>query len=952
MSHEPEFELDLDLAGADDHIGPVHPGRGGRTSPTEPDPGDHALGWGVARRLVRGGLRADAIPLLLVALLVLGASTTAAAGPRALKSLADRALRQNVAAASLDARSLTVGLDVVDTGAEGTAFADFQNAIAQQLGPVAARTLTGTSHTYRAFGVTTDGDTVAKPSGLPPVTTFVDDSRAAHLVTYVDGTAPDRATPAPGTVAVGVSRRTSEDLHLPVGTHLRLGDPQPDLNGVTHPVVAVVSGIFEPAVGAALTADDNAFFAQNTTLLTPQLSHIGTLTPRLFWTGELLVSDMGLATLLHGNVKARATAQWRRTVDPAALSVAAISTLRAALLHFQQGAISAMCDPYQPGTQMCGGLMNTVQAATAETGLPDLFTAFRTRLLATSALESFAVAGLLAVELAAVFAAARLVAARRAAAVALQRARGSSRRQSAVLLAAESALVIVPAAVLGRLLGEGGGQLWPTLVVAVFGIAAVPVTVMVRAKPETAGTARADERRLLSRGRRRTLEALVAVLAVGGVLALRGRGVAGTTAGGTVDPLMATVPVLVGGVVSILAVRALPRPVLAAARLLGRGRSTAGWLGLARAAERGQTPAVALAVLVLTVSGAVFGGVVVSTLDHGETASADRVGADAVVRSQALPQEAVDRLRALPGVRADTVTVFERSTVDDDTGAERPVAFLGVGPTLVPGLSATADPDGTIPVLASPAAVDDHPAGTFTVSFLTSTISCRIAGVVPDPDNGVLRAALGPAGPRRPYVVLPAELLAKVSDATRPSVAALSGPVTTAQIRAALLDAGPFSYDVTVRAERLTAMRSDGLNRSVTGIFGLCAAGSAAFAVLVVILELAATARERGRTVSFLRTMGLPARSAGVVTAVQLVPTALAAATAGVLIGLILPRLLGPALDLTAFTDGYDAPIRVDLTVTLLLGLALLLVTAVAAALEAVVGRGRRLAGVLRFGGE
>lgn len=995
MSHEPEFEIDFDRA--DDYAGPVRPiadgdvGRSGRVGrlfhtsasrqadPNGPahraEPGDHALGWGVALRLIRGGIRTDAVPLLLVAILVLGASVTAAAGPRALRGLADRALRQNVSAASLDDRSLTVGLTVVDTGADGEEFGAFQNAVGEQLGPSAGRVLSRVAHTYRAFGVATDGDTIAKPGGLPAVTTFIDDSRAAHLVKYVEGTDPQTARPEPGIVAFGISRRASTDLHLGVGAHVRLGDPQADVNGVKHPVDGVVSGVFESAVGAALSPDDNAFFEQNADLLTPQLEQIGTLTPRAFWAGAVLVSDAGLATLVHGDVNVQAVAQWRRTVDPATLSVADINTLRTALLHFQQRALPAICNPYQFGTQMCRGLENPINKATTETGLLNEFEAFRTRLVATGALESFAVAGLLAVELAAVFAAARLVAARRAGSVALQRARGSSRRQAAILLAAESAFVIVPAAILGRLLGAlvesggsgaahgvgasetAGGQLWPTLVVAAFSLAAVPLTVLARtelgvAQAQTAGTARAADRRLLSPGRRRTLEALVAVLAVGGVLALRSRGVAGTTVGGTVDPLIATVPVLLGAVVAVLLLRALPRPVLAAARLVGRGRSTAGWLGLARAAERGQTPAVALAVLVLTVSGAVFGGVVVSTLRHGVTASADRLGADAVVRSQGFSPEAMDRLRALPGVRTDTVTVFQRSTVDDDTGAERQVAFLGVGPDLVPGLPTAPDPDGTIPVLASPAAMRDYPAGTFTVSFLTSTVSARIAGPVPDPDDGALRAAVGPTTPGRSYVVLPAELLAKVSDATRPSVVALSGPVSTAQIRAALLGVGPALYDVAVRSEQLTAMRSDGLNRSVAGIFEVCAAASAAFAVLVIILELAATARERGRAVSFLRTMGLPARAAGVVTAVQLVPTALAAAVAGVVIGVLLPRLLGPALDLTAFTDGYAAPIRVDLTVTLLLGAALLVVTAVGAALEALVSRRRRLAGVLRFGGE
>jgi putative ABC transport system permease protein len=97
--------------------------------------------------------------------------------------------------------------------------------------------------------------------------------------------------------------------------------------------------------------------------------------------------------------------------------------------------------------------------------------------------------------------------------------------------------------------------------------------------------------------------------------------------------------------------------------------------------------------------------------------------------------------------------------------------------------------------------------------------------------------------------------------------------------------------------------------------------------------------------------MGLPARSASVVTAAQLLPSALAAGLGGALLGAVLPRLLGPALDLTAFTDGYRPPTRVDLRTTPLLGAATLAVVLVAALLDAARSRGRRVGGVLRLGG-
>jgi len=850
MSHDVEFEIDL-------------------AADAGPAVSEHALGWGLAWRQIRGSLRADAVPLLLVAILVFAASVTAAAGPARLAALADRALRQNVAAAALDDRSLTVSATVTDTAESGVAFAAMESQVGKVLPPAAATVLTGVSHTYRAFAVPAGGPAIPEPGGLPARMTLVDDTRTGRLVHFVEGTPPDAATVPAHRVALGLSRRASADLHLSVGATVELGDPPGDpADGTRHPVIGVVTGIFDATPAAGLDTDDAAFFAQNQELFQPQLSTLGNTGSR-YWAGGLLVSDAGLATLAHATMGVQIEADWRRTADPAALSAGAVGPVAAAITRFERTAMAELCQPYQWQLASCRGLASPLGSQRTTTGLPALFDTFQARHRSASALESFGVAALIAVELAAVFAAARLVASRRARAIGLQRARGASRRQAATLVAIESALVIVPATVLGRVVGGAGGagdasgRLWPSVTVAVFGVAVIPAMVLIKAAPGAVrGRGGAP---VLPAAKRRTLEALLAILAIVTVVSLRGRGVGGTTTGGSVDPVMAATPVLLGALTAVLVIKALPRPTAIVTRLAGRSRATAAWLGLARAAERGQTLAVALAVLVMTLAGAVFSGVVVKTLTHGETAAADRLGADAVVRAPALGADALDRLQALPGDRLEPVTAFDRATVDDD-GSAHVVRFVGVGPAIVPGLPASADPDGTLPVLASPSAARQYPDGAFTVGMSGGDVDLRIAGVLPQEPAGPIRAALD--DPAAPYVVLPAAVLARTAAATSPGVAALYGPVTSDQIRAALAGVAP-SADIRVRAEQLQAMRTDGLSRSLTGVFEVCAGLSAAFAVLVVVLELTGTARERGKTVSFLRTMGLPARSAAAVVEIS-----------------------------------------------------------------------------------
>lgn len=87
--------------------------------------------------------------------------------------------------------------------------------------------------------------------------------------------------------------------------------------------------------------------------------------------------------------------------------------------------------------------------------------------------------------------------------------------------------------------------------------------------------------------RRRTVaELTVLVLAVGAVLALRGR----STATGGVDALVSATPVLIGVIAALVLMRLYPLPLRLAARPAARTAGLTGFLSLARAGRARAPP--------------------------------------------------------------------------------------------------------------------------------------------------------------------------------------------------------------------------------------------------------------------------------------------------------------------------------------------------------------------------
>ncbi|MGW4895325.1 hypothetical protein ACWEQL_24100, partial [Kitasatospora sp. NPDC004240] len=478
-----------------------------------------------------------------------------------------------------------------------------------------------------------------------------------------------------------------------------------------------------------------------------------------------------------------------------------------------------------------------------------------------------------------------------------------------------------------------------------------------------------------SGGRRPVVEAAVLLLALTAWISVRVR--QGVAPGGRVDPQLALLPTLLGLAVVVVLLRIHPLPVR---RLLrwARGRaSVVPLVALARAGRAATAGSLTLLVLVVALSQAVFGGLVAHTLQQGRAQTAAwRSGADAVLLGPGTVASARAELAGLPGV-AGTAAVHTR--VQDLVGGDGtvapaavladvdPVALLEVAPASALGravrearlpAAARAVPEDApvLDVLADPALLARHPDGLLDAGGGTDLLRLRIVGTLPEAArrDPVLGPLLGERPPGAPLLV--SARTAPPPDGPGRSAVLLrldgGGHLDEDEVRKAAARTGAAGSPVELRtlaAER-ALLEHDGLATALDRSVLTAGAGSLSIALLVVVLELALGARDRARTVSYLRTMGLGSGPAAVLQVVELLPLVVSAALGGTALGLLLPAALGPVLDLAAFGGGPQPDPSPDWALTAALGLGLVLLVASVAVLETLLGRRRRPGAVLRLG--
>ncbi|MFF7455387.1 hypothetical protein [Kitasatospora sp. NPDC008115] len=902
----------------------------------------------------------------------------------AADTLADRVDRAQTAGPALSAGAATIPMPWLPPPPPGTLDGDLDRIgdglraaagprLAADLGTPWARVTTGLA-SVRGPGVATFY------GGDPPKVNLV---YAQHdgpdgPVEYLQGRAPRQPAadldlsvrpekPAP--VEVAASEATREKFKLTLGQQVSLG-------GYEWTAEAVLVGVFRTDHGAQRLWQRSPF------LVAPWPVLVMGATGGTKWEldGQLLTSAGGIELLAREASGFDVTWELPVAVDrsgPGA-TPAGIAAARDALAGWRATPEDRLCEALRSDPCLVAG--QDVHALTVSDRLTPELDAFSAQRLRTEQLQGFALAGLLAVVVATAFAAARLGARRRAGAFALQRSRGAGTAGIAGRLLAESAVAVGAGVAagwaLGRALAPPGAALGspvPVLIAALL-VWCAPAVVLLTSTGRS---------RPVPRSRRLVLEALVLLLAVGGLAALRTRG---AYASSGIDPQLALAPVLLALVVVGVLLRLLPPLLRLATRGARRSRGLVPLMALARAGQQSGAAALALLVLVLAMGYGVYGGLVPRTVEDAQVRLADwRTGGAPVALVGTKERLAGDLSKvptvghqvAVTGATGEIVaqsdgTAFERIPLVglDATAlaAARPSSPVARALAAAPGADAPVGGSDQAPVLtalATPALTARFPDGDFELSTLGLPRSrVRVIGALPEEAlrDPVLGPVLGDARRTGPLLVFTGpsaqRLPAQKSRSAVLFYPAAGGPaVDPAAVRAAAVTqlapsaaAGPQS-ELRDRAGELDALRSDGLARSVglafrvTTLLGLLL-GLGAFA-----LDLLLSATERARTTSYLRTLGTGGRAVFALQVLQLLPLLVLAALGGGTFGLLLAPVLGSGLRLGAVTGGpFEPATHIDWTVTAGLGLALTVLMTAAAVLEAAISRRRGLGAVLRLG--
>ncbi|MCE0486766.1 FtsX-like permease family protein [Ornithinimicrobium sediminis] len=531
---------------------------------------------------------------------------------------------------------------------------------------------------------------------------------------------------------------------------------------------------------------------------------------------------------------------------------------------------------------------------------------------ATASVLAVVLAGPVGVALAVFAVGARLVVQRRRSALALTLARGASDGQVRTLLAAEGAVLGLPAAALGYAVAglvvpgsTGWGEWLVALLVGLVPAAALglsPTTYSQREERSDLGTTRSRVRW--------TVEVAVVVLAALALWRLLDRGLTGV--GGTgdtgVDLLMASTPVLLALAACVLTLRLYPFPVRALVRRYRARPSLTAFLGAARAVRDpagGLVPALAV---VLGVSVAIFSTVLAGTVNSGaERAAWAQTGAQVRLTGPQVTDELLETLARTPGV-AEVARVSEAARTVNLSGdvtaqgvtvhvVDDALAAVHARAPLVEALPDALYAAGTPPAVLTGGAVGDA-AATVVVSGLGSA---RVVGHLND---------LPGVSSGREFLVVPRSAWEAAGGFTPVGTVALVGvqePADAEAVAAELATAVPNAL-VETPQEQLDELRAAPVTSGLTTLLTAAVVLTALLTAVAILLVQLMGAPSRARVLAVLRTMGLPRRAGKAVTAWEPAPLVGTALVVGGLLGGLVPWLLLQAVDLRGLTGGRAQP--------------------------------------------
>ncbi len=412
-------------------------------------------------------------------------------------------------------------------------------------------------------------------------------------------------------------------------------------------------------------------------------------------------------------------------------------------------------------------------------------------------------------------------------------------------------------------------------------------------------------------------------------------------------------PVLLGLACGIVALRVYPLPIIALSRLLRRSRGLAVHLGLNRAARQPDISSAPLLVLVLALAIACFSAAMLATLESGQERSAWRVvGADARIDGEieeigsSLPAELVSRLDE----QGEIARAYVQDVEAGEPGQETLVIAveLDAYERIVKGTPAELRfpaelRSPTIPGLIPAVVSTNWPAtGTFRITLPRVTAGTIVVGN---------RESFPGVPAETPFAIVPYSELKKTEaegEIVRPNRLYLRG-VDAAAVRDAVAETAP-SADVATRADVVDRLRESPLIANVLRGFRAAIVLAALYAAIAVGLMALIAARSRARDLALLRTMGASPRDIFVLAAVELAPLVLTALALGITLGIVIPHLIEPGLDLAYFTGSGSAPIMIPWRTSVAAAVGLLALVAATVAVVGIRARHAGLDSVLRIG--
>ncbi len=825
-------------------------------------------------------------------LLVFAAVLASLAIPRESVGLRNQALQRMIAAAQPGSLSVTetavmispltnepisvLATDIAPAGAS------LRSRLAASGMPVASDPPAWSSLT--TIGIRAAGTARAAGYG-PPQFQLTYRAMLARYSHVVAGRLPAAGGGSTAGVQVAVTTDTAARFGLRVGSRLNAG-----------PLPLVVTGIIQPARPAS------AFWTAVPAAATPVLTQTGS-PGSSYWTGVLFIAP-GALPLIESSLNPVMSATWWYPAALGRLTAGQAGGLEAGLT----GLLSSGLTVSIPGGPV---------TATITSQIPSILSPFLAEESAVTPVLELLYVSLAVLGAVVVLLGARQVAERRAAEFTLMRARGAALYQLGWLVLRASVTIAAVAATAAAALaialtgGDGAAVGWwlagLTIAVTLVGPLLISVVPQRVAAPVTGRTGDpAAARRSGGRrpaARRIIVETVLVAAAVGGLVVLRDQGLGSGNSG--LYPSAA--PVLVAIPVAVLLLRCYPPLVRELARIAGLSRGVVAFVGLARATRTPPGTVLPSFALVLVLAMVAFPDMVAASVTRSQVAASwQQVGADAIIQApsgQAITPALQRQVASVPGVVATATALVQGGSLPDGTelsmvfvdparyaavvdrtpGPRFPLAVLSVpagsGQAAIPAVATTAAPlAGSAPV---------------AVTLQASTIEIQLAGRI----GSVPGVSSAPGGPA---VVVPLQALGP--NPGGPDLMLVAGPgLDAARLSAAVRRALPDAA-VTFRAAALAALTTAPVPQAAQTALTQGLAAAAVFGALVLVLSLLLTARSREITLSRLATMGLRRWQAQVLLATETLPPIVAAAIGGVACAWLLVPLVGPSLNLAAFS--------------------------------------------------